>query len=204
MDYMFRDLKEKGKTEKTQDKTRISKNTKGYGYKYTDLAGIHEYLEERGIGYYQEIEKDENGQEYIVTIPVVDGKELPSRKGCKVVDAPLANKSNPAQEYGSALTYARRYSLLMAFGLATEDDDAESLTRKKTKSKKRNEENTVKGITKEQYIELIKFYTDDELIEIAKADDVEEAKNKIAKTMNYKTAEALIKRKRAELAKVGE
>jgi len=34
---------------------------------------------------------------------------------------------NPAQDYGSALTYARRYSLLLAFGLATADDDAASL-----------------------------------------------------------------------------
>jgi hypothetical protein len=35
---------------------------------------------------------------------------------------------NPAQDYGSALTYARRYSLLLAFGLATSDDDAATLT----------------------------------------------------------------------------
>jgi hypothetical protein len=63
-----------------------------------------------------------------MTVPIIDGKELPTRKGCRVVQAILAGKSNPAQEQGSALTYARRYSLLMAFGLATEDDDGETLT----------------------------------------------------------------------------
>jgi hypothetical protein len=37
-------------------------------------------------------------------------------------------KQNPAQAHGAALTYARRYSLLLAYGLATSDDDAECLT----------------------------------------------------------------------------
>ena len=59
-----------------------------------------------------------------------DGNESEPIQGCRVVEAVLSGKSNPAQEHGSALTYARRYSLQMAYGLATEDDDAESLTRK--------------------------------------------------------------------------
>jgi hypothetical protein len=41
---------------------------------------------------------------------------------------------NPAQDYGSALTYARRYSLLLAFGLATADDDAAALNQTEPKS----------------------------------------------------------------------
>ena len=42
---------------------------------------------------------------------------------------------NPAQDYGSALTYARRYSLLLAFGLATADDDGAALTSDKPERK---------------------------------------------------------------------
>lgn len=108
--------------------TNLKKAKQGYGYKYTELAQINEYLEEKGISYYQIIET-EDGNDYVYTIPTIDGKEQPARRGCRVIQAPLSGKSNPAQEQGSAITYARRYSLLMAFGLATEDDDAESLTR---------------------------------------------------------------------------
>ena len=105
----------------------LNKNKEGYGYCYTDLAEIHRYLEENNIWYYQYIDRIDN-DDYIMTVKVIDGKEQPALRGCRVVNAVLSGKSNPAQEQGSALTYARRYSLLMAFGLATDDDDAESLT----------------------------------------------------------------------------
>jgi len=109
----------------------LNKNKEGYGYCYTDLAEIHRYLEQNNMRYYQYIERID-GDDYIMTVPQekIDGKwfDWNVRKGCKVVNATLNGKSNPAQEQGSALTYARRYSLLMAFGLATEDDDAESLS----------------------------------------------------------------------------
>ena len=80
--------------------------------------------------YYQEIETNEtNGQDYIMTYRFINGEwEEKPKRGCKVVDATLQGIKNPAQEQGSALTYARRYSLLMAFGLATDDDDGASLT----------------------------------------------------------------------------
>jgi hypothetical protein len=40
-----------------------------------------------------------------------------------------------AQGYGSALTYARRYSLLAACGIAAEDDDGEAASKPKTPAK---------------------------------------------------------------------
>ena len=151
--------------------TILNKNSDGYGYKYTDIAEIHKYLEENGMKYYQEIQTSEiNGFDYIMTYRFINGKwEEKPKRGCKVVDATLQGIKNPAQEQGSALTYARRYSLLMAFGLAT-DDDAQSLTSNLIKTKEDAEKmvvnfgkyngKTLKEIkeTNESYLEFILGY----------------------------------------------
>ena len=109
----------------------LKKNVEGYGYKYTDLAQINNYVESNGWKYFQEIEPTYLPNEivdYVVTyIDFGDGK-YEKRKCCRVPKATLSGKTNPAQELGSALTYARRYSLLLAFGLATTDDDGACLT----------------------------------------------------------------------------
>jgi len=104
------------------------KSTAGGGkfsYKYTDLATIHEELEAQGITYYQYTEFDEKaGADYIYTVIIKDGQESKPLRGVKIVAGETLAGGNAAQQYGSALTYARRYSLLMALGWATEDDDA--------------------------------------------------------------------------------
>lgn len=109
-------------------KTTLKKNASGYGYKYTDLAEIHNYLESIDSRYIQKIERLD-GDDYIFTKRcfnnVWDEEWI---QGSRVVQATLSGIHNPAQEQGSALTYARRYSLLMAYGLATDDDDGASLT----------------------------------------------------------------------------
>lgn len=114
-------------------KTTIAKKTDGYGYKYTELADINKLCEESGIRYYQEVETCEiNQKDYIITYLVFDD-HIERHRGCQIVDAVLKGLNNPVQEYGSSLTYCRRYSLLMALGLATEDDDAASITKEPTK-----------------------------------------------------------------------
>ena len=116
-------------------KSTIAKKTEGYGYKYTELADINKYCEDNGIRYYQEVETSEiNQEDYIITYIEKDGK-VEKHRGCKIVNAVLQGIKNPVQEYGSSLTYCRRYSLLMALGLATEDDDGASLTIKKEATK---------------------------------------------------------------------
>lgn len=120
-------------------KTKVTKNQTAkvgekYSYKYVDIAQIHEYLEANNMSYYQYIDRVDQ-DDYIMTVKIINGEEKPALRGARVVDATLIGVNNPAQQQGSALTYARRYSLLMAFGLATEDDDAQSLSEKKEPTK---------------------------------------------------------------------
>lgn len=104
-----------------------TKNGSKYSYQYVDIAQIHEYLEVNNMSYYQFIDRID-GDDYIMTVKInSEGKESLPLRGSRVVDATLFGNDNPAQKQGSALTYARRYSLLMAFGLATEDNDANDL-----------------------------------------------------------------------------
>ena len=113
-----------------------TKSGNNYSYQYVDIAQIHEYLEENNMKYYQYTERID-GDDYIMTVRIINGMEMPPLRGSRVVDATLFGNDNPAQKQGSALTYARRYSLLMAFGLATEDNDA-------------NELNIIKEVTQEE------------------------------------------------------
>ena len=147
--------------------TKITKNQTAkvgekYSYKYVDIAQIHEYLEANNMSYYQYIDRID-GDDYIMTVKIINGEEKPALRGARVVDATLIGVNNPAQQQGSALTYARRYSLLMAFGLATEDDDAQSLTAEKEEKK----------ATPKQVEVLKKYYTGENLDKLLKANDVE-------------------------------
>lgn len=107
-------------------KTTVKKLSNGYGYRYAELSTIHEELERQNITYYQYVEYNaEADADYIYTVLIIDGKEQNARRGCRVIYGDEKMKS-AAQAQGSGLTYARRYSLLMALGWATEDDDGSS------------------------------------------------------------------------------
>ena len=69
------------------------------------------------------------------------------------------NVTNEHQEVGKAITYARRYSLLAMYGLAGEDDDAQSLTKapptkkgiSRTPTKPKQEPKPVESIEDKDY-----------------------------------------------------
>lgn len=108
----------------------IKTNEQGYNYKYTDLAGIHKTLETLGLSYQQETRTEPSTQDDYIWTRVFDKDNkviIDWTRGAMVVRATLSGKTNPVQEYGASLTYARRYSLMMTLGIATEDDDAKSL-----------------------------------------------------------------------------
>lgn len=122
----------------------LSKGVKGYGYNYTELAQINKYLADMGLSYYQFIEA-EGESERIYTVKVDEnGKESAPVRGCKVITGAMVNKegkptANKVQDYGAALTYARRYSLMMAYGLSTTDTDG--LTDEEIRQKEEQKKN---------------------------------------------------------------
>lgn len=136
----------------------VKKNTKGYNYKYADISEVHKFLDDNGWDYYQYIEVIE-GNDYIMTVPIINGDEQPARRGCRVVNATLKGTDNPAQEHGSAITYARRYSLLMAFGLATTDDDASCMSRPKNEKVSKNHINAIVAKCNEKSVDIAKILT---------------------------------------------
>lgn len=171
-------------------KTTVSKNKNGYGYKYTDLAQIHEYLESINARYIQQVKRIEN-DDYVMTKRCFnDVWEDEWLQGAKIVDAVLNGIKNPAQEQGSALTYARRYSLLMAFGLATEDDDAQSLGKQKTNEPQKQ---TNSKATTDQITRIESLYTEEE---IKKALDM--VKKKDIKELTVAEASSLISKRKGE------
>lgn len=91
----------------------------GKASKYADLSSVIEAVRpiaEHGIWFRQVAHESEAGV-CVETFYIGHGDELSA--GRMFVPADRAN----AQGYGSAQTYARRYGLQLAFGLATEDDD---------------------------------------------------------------------------------
>ena len=96
--------------------------------KYADLANcveaVVDALNANGIALMQRTFECKDG----VMVETVFVHESGEVMECGMLHVP-AGKQDP-QGYGSALTYARRYSLLAATGLAPEDDDGNQASRK--------------------------------------------------------------------------
>jgi hypothetical protein len=99
-----------------------------FRFKYADLSNcieaVIDALNANGIGLMQRTYESKDGV-MVETIFVHESGEVME---CGLLHVP-ASKQDP-QGYGSALTYARRYSLLAATGLAPEDDDGNSASRR--------------------------------------------------------------------------
>ena len=99
--------------EKTEQTGKVVKNaSQAFGYTYTSLAD----LAKAGINIPKMRVKPTEQGEYI---EYWDGAEW--QLGAKIV-VPQMKGSNEAQTYGSALTYARRYTVMLAESVACDDD----------------------------------------------------------------------------------
>jgi hypothetical protein len=97
--------------------------------KYADLSAcveaVVDALNTNGIALIQQTHEDATGVTVETMFLHESGESLTSGK----LHVP-ASKQDP-QGYGSALTYARRYSLMAACGIAPEDDDGNAASRQR-------------------------------------------------------------------------
>jgi len=104
--------------------------------RYVDLAGcveaVMDALNDEGIALVQRTHESQGGVN-VETVFVHESGETMSA-GTLHVPAP---KHDP-QGYGSALTYARRYSLMAACGIAPEDDDGNAASKSVSKEQAAN------------------------------------------------------------------
>lgn len=95
--------------------------------RYADLAAcveaVIEGLNGAGIALIQQTHECDNG----VTVETVFIHESGETYSAGRLHVPASKQD--AQGYGSALTYARRYSLMAACGIAPEDDDGNAASR---------------------------------------------------------------------------
>jgi len=111
------------------------KTNPAFRSKYADLGAcidaVEDALLDNGIAFIQETSEDATG----VTVETVFLHDSGETLRCGKLHVPAA-KQDP-QGYGSALTYARRYSLMAACGIAPEDDDGNAGTHAKREQDQR-------------------------------------------------------------------
>ena len=95
--------------------------------KYADLASVVEAIREafskNGLSYVQTLEPSDKDEVRVKTILMHSSGEW---LDCGILALPVSKKD--AQGFGSAMTYARRYSLSAACGVAALDDDGNAAT----------------------------------------------------------------------------
>ena len=96
--------------------------------RYADLSAcveaVIDALNSNGIALVQQLGETDSG----VIVETVFVHESGEMLNCGKLHVPATK--HDAQGYGSALTYARRYSLMAACGIAPEDDDGNAASKK--------------------------------------------------------------------------
>jgi hypothetical protein len=109
--------------------------------RYADLSAcveaVMDGLNNNGIALVQQCSESDTG----VVVETVFIHESGETLSCGKLHVP-AVKHDP-QGYGSALTYARRYSLMAACGIAPEDDDGNAASRRTEVKKSEVDESTM-------------------------------------------------------------
>ena len=130
---MRKNEKERTKVMKEEKETKlVAKSSKAFNYNYTSLADIYKAGHKIPKMRVARIE----GNDYVEYLDENGEWQL----GARVV-IPVMRGANEAQAYGSALTYARRYTVQLALALVSDDDQKiETQAPENSKSQKSNQQ----------------------------------------------------------------
>lgn len=112
---------EKGATVNVKTKSGAT-----YSYKFITLAQIHDWLDDNGLSYEATINRVDGREYMFITKIDKDGNKGEPMQGSRIPAfevKDVKSVSEIMQDYGSVLAMARRYSLMMVYGLAPADDD---------------------------------------------------------------------------------
>lgn len=119
------------KAQAEMGKAKKDTNNPFFKSKYADLSSVVDAISPaliaNGLAYLQRFHEAENGVAIETIILHESGEQLSNG----VLRVPATKQD--AQGYGSAITYARRYSLQSAFGICPEDDDGNAAAVAKNK-----------------------------------------------------------------------
>lgn len=110
------------------EKASKDKTNPHFRNKYADLGAVVDAikpaLEKHDLAFLQKFHHDDKG----ITVETIIIHESGETLSNGTLNVPASKMD--AQGFGSACTYARRYSLQAAFGVAPEDDDGNAASRK--------------------------------------------------------------------------
>lgn len=113
-----------------KDLGKLTKQAKANYGKYADIAGIIDHVEgtflNHGLGFYHRSDVHD-GVETISFIVFDEKTDIVLSTKCF---HGFDGQKNTYQNMGAASTYLRRYTMLEGLGLAADDDDGDSLTKK--------------------------------------------------------------------------
>lgn len=109
----------KGATVNVKTKTGAT-----YSYKFITLAQIHEWLDANGLSYEATTKRVEDREYMFITKIDKDGNKSEPMQAARIplIETKGIGVAEVMQDYGSVLAMARRYSLMMVYGLAPADD----------------------------------------------------------------------------------
>jgi phage tail protein X len=121
-----------------------------YKSRYADLASCIEAvvgaLNNNGIALMQRVLPSTSGVTVETLFIHTSGETISSG----ALHVPV--QKNDAQGYGSALTYARRYSLMSACGIAPEDDDGNAATSSKPQPAQSSSKSNVRVVNEQKEV----------------------------------------------------